>query len=295
MDTTERIINAGLKGAIFGAFIMLVVFGIKALHAFFTKKDKEDAPIGSRGVEFKEINTINRRVGDKNIKKPHESRDEDNEIWAAALSNYERRRDAGIYAKLFAKFKGDENRIKAEYIEIKYIELKEKARLDSMSAADRFKSDPKRKQESSAANIKMGAYESRNLKNIDYLILANGNVALRTPSGYRIYDTESSAIKSIDYKSSGNMFLTKGLIEIISFEDLREEKNACPRCRTKNAMNSSTCRKCSLDLRTRGPKNKWVADSNCPNCNAEVWSMAEECWSCGANFGRTSSYKPIMK
>jgi hypothetical protein len=102
MDTTERIINAGLKGAIGGAFIMLMYFGIKALYDFFNREEK------IKQVEISPA-TINQERHESSIDNSKEKKrnsgsiENDDELWAEALRNFETNREPGLYARLYAK------------------------------------------------------------------------------------------------------------------------------------------------------------------------------------------------
>jgi hypothetical protein len=116
------------------------------------------------------------------------------------------------------KNKGDDHKVKAEYLATKFRELKKEKIERARRAVEEGILDAK---DSVMQATKTGAYELKKVRSSEYWLLSNGRVVVPSPKGnYGIYNTEPLAADSIDYFESYGQYKSKGLEFIISADEL---------------------------------------------------------------------------
>lgn len=204
--------------------------------------------VTSSSENFNEANSKMQTTSNKFVIS-NASEKKEEELWELALNEFESaNRKNGLYAKLFSLHNGDEKKIKSSYIKERFEQLKiEQVEKNEKQNLLRKKYD---KNQSAEDCIRNGNYTSKFYKDVECLLFANGQAAIKiNEKKFRLYENDSSVDKSLKYYLGNGMYLTTGLMRVIEFD---EEKIiiSCPRCKQK----------------TKVPKNKEL-EISCPSCD----------------------------
>jgi hypothetical protein len=213
-----------------GLFILnILAFGVAYfLYNFF----KGEANIQSHRVvernQDKEYNSPKSSRNFYRIEAHEDTEVNEDDIWASALQSYEKKREPGLYARLYTEHGGNEQRIKSDYLSIKFKQLKaEKIKnLKEIRDAEREQAETTLKKRRVSEQTKRieavatGLYDAKTVWENEYWVLFDGTVAVPGVNRILVFASEELAINSIDYYRSYGTYKTNGLEQTLSKEEI---------------------------------------------------------------------------
>jgi hypothetical protein len=126
LNLRSRELEIGIFTTVFFPFVIFIITRILTL--FLDNRNFEHSPQHSSSDNFfQNINSNTKnRVGknSNNLRKSNDISSVENEIWEQVLDEFEtRKRKRSLYAKLFSHYDGDQNKIKSEYMKIRFDEI----------------------------------------------------------------------------------------------------------------------------------------------------------------------------
>jgi hypothetical protein len=221
---SDNLNNADLSPA--GLFILnMLAFGLAyLLYNFFNGKANKESLHVVDSYEDKEHKSPKSSENFFANEMREDTKINDDEIWASALQSYEKKREPGLYARLYAEHGGNEQLIKSGYLSIKFKQLKaeqiedlkekrdsERARAETI-LKDRKISGKMRRIEALAT----GLYDTKTIRGDTYWVLYDGKAAVPGADHIYVFASEGLAIDAIEHYRSYATFKTKGLEQTIS-------------------------------------------------------------------------------
>ena len=148
--------------------------------------------------------------------------DEDS-VYEIALDEYEGpKRKRGLWAKLCADLNGDEEKIRSQYLKLRAIQIRDEIIADSRSKAVQKEEDMKQQKnlKSALECIRSKQYELWARKGHTYLVLSNGQGAIKFQEQFKIYESHQAVKEVIDELAKTGVCSDKQMVAEFSEKDL---------------------------------------------------------------------------